>query len=82
MNIIEQAELCKTLVSKIVENVEIHENTRKKLDNKRHCFVSSGRSYDTGMINAGGYSKCQIQADIVMLRRELTNLSKMFEDYK
>ena len=73
--IIEQMKFCNELSRKLTEAVVLHENRRCSMDKGCHSWLGSYNG-----IKENGASKCQIQAGIVQLRRELNILSRMMED--
>lgn len=70
-----QTKFCYDLMDRLHESVFRHEAVRLLRKEPTHKF-SSGSS---GLAEAGG-TKTQIQADIMRLRRELSNLYRLFEE--
>lgn len=69
--VIEQMNFCKALSDRVYRNVNIHEKEKAKTG-----LVSCGYN---GIAEAGA-STTQIRAAIVMLRRELSTLSRILDD--
>lgn len=69
--VIEQMVFCRALSDRVYRNVKIHEKEKAKTG-----LVSCGYN---GIAEAGA-STTQIRAAIVMLRRELSTLSRMLDE--
>lgn len=70
-----QVVFCYTMAEKLTEQVAKHEEIRKSSPGAFHSDLNMH-----GPAKINGACKCQIQNDIVRLRRELDTLSRMLED--